>query len=109
MATVRASCADCGDFEIGSSEVLVRVCVNDNKGSYVVRCPLCTMAVAKAAEPRVVQLLVDVGSPLTMWHLPAELTEAHTGPPLTHDEMLAFHLLLDTDDWFRLVASMVKG
>lgn len=108
MATVRATCADCGDIEVGSDEVKVRVCVDDDQGSYVLRCPRCTMAVAKAAEPSIVQVLVAAGSALTMWHLPAELTEAHVGPPLTHDELLAFHQLLERDDWFALVDAMTK-
>lgn len=108
MATVRATCADCGDIEVGSAEVKVRVCVDDNRGSYVLRCPRCTMAVAKLAEARIVQVLVAAGSTLTMWHLPGELTEAHVGPPLTHDELLAFHQLLETDNWFALVDSTTK-
>jgi hypothetical protein len=109
MGIVRASCADCGDIEITSAEVRVRVCVDDNAGSYVLRCPRCSMAVARPASPRVVRLLVEVGSPLTMWRLPDELSEAHVGPPLTHDELLAFHHLLETDGWFSRVASMVRG
>ncbi len=109
MATVRATCAECGDIETRSANVKVRVCVDDDRGSYVLRCPRCTMAVAKVADSRVVQLLVAAGSPLTMWRLPAELTEAHVGPPLTHDDLLAFHQLLERDDWFALVASLTKG
>ena len=109
MATVRANCVDCGDIEVASADVKVRVCVDDDQGSYVLRCPACTMAVAKAAESHVVRLLVAAGSPLTMWWLPAELTEAHAGPPLTHDELLAFHQLLQGDEWFAHVASMVTG
>ena len=109
MATVRATCADCGDIEVDSANVKVRLCSDDNRASYVLRCPRCTMAVAKAAESRVVQVLVAAGSPLTTWRLPSELTEAHVGPPLTHDELLAFHQLLESDDWFARVASMTKG
>lgn len=109
MSTVRATCTDCGDIEIASREVKVRVCADDNRGSYVLRCPRCTMAVAKAAGPRVVQLLVAAGSSVTVWRLPSELAEAHVGPPLTHDELLAFHQLLEGDDWFAQVASMTKG
>ncbi|MBW3574250.1 MAG: hypothetical protein KY450_05185 [Actinobacteria bacterium] len=109
MATVRASCPDCGDVEISTDDVQVRVCVETSVGSYAFRCPVCRAPVAKHAEAGIVHLLVSSGSPLTMWRLPAELSEAHRGPALTHDDLLAFHHLLETDGWFAGVAAMVKG
>ncbi|CAN5801076.1 hypothetical protein BH23ACT1_BH23ACT1_14600 [soil metagenome] len=109
MAQVRATCPECGDIELPSTEVKARVCVDDRSGSYAFRCPMCTKATAKPVEARVIQLLVGVGSPLTMWRRPAELTEAHRGPAVTHDELMTFHQLLETDDWFSRLASMVKS
>lgn len=109
MATVRASCQDCGDVEITTDEVQVRVCVESSLGSYSFRCPRCELLVAKPAEAGVVHLLVSSGAPLTMWRLPAELAEVHAGPPLTHDDLLNFHQLLETDGWFARLAAMVKG
>lgn len=94
MAKVRASCPDCGDIEIRTDEVQVRVCADDGTGSYAFRCPSCRMAAGKPADARVVHLLVSWGAPLTMWRLPAELSEPRHGPPLTHDDLLAFHELL---------------
>lgn len=109
MATVRASCPDCGDVETSTGDVQVRVCVDTGRGSYAFRCPRCDVAVAKPAETNVVHLLVSSGAPLIMWRLPAELAEAHAGPPLTHDDLLAFHQLLDTDGWFARLSDMVEG
>lgn len=91
MAKVRASCPDCGDVELSTDQVQVRVCVDDGAGSYAFRCPTCRVAAAKPAGARVVHLLVSWGAPLTMWRLPAELDEARHGPPLTHDDLLSFH------------------
>ncbi len=108
MATVRASCPDCGDVEISSEDVQVRVCIDTSWGSYAFWCPRCTLAVAKPANAGIVHVLVSSGAPLTMWRLPAELAEAHTGPPLTHDDLLAFHQLLQTEGWFAQVSAMVK-
>ncbi len=107
MAMVRATCPDCGDVEISTDDVQVRVCVDTSSGSYSFWCPGCDLRVAKRAEPAVVHLLVSSGAPLTMWRLPAELTEAHSGPPLTHDDLLAFHQLLAADGWFARVAAML--
>ncbi len=100
MATrIRASCSDCGDVELKVDDVSVRVCIDDNNGTYVFRCPSCTMAVVKDAEPRVVDLLVASGVSLTHWTLPAELRESRPGPRFTHDDLLDFHHLLEGDAW----------
>lgn len=101
MATrIRASCGDCGDVELRVDDVVVRVCADDNAGSYVFRCPGCDMAVVKDAEPRVVDLLVASGVALTTWSIPAELREPRgPGPAFTHDDLLDFHHQLERDDW----------
>ena len=112
MATrIRASCGDCGDVELSVADVEVRVCTDDNAGSYVFRCPSCDMAVVKDAEPRVVDLLLASGVTLSTWSAPAELREARAdGPAFTHDDLLDFHHQLQRDDWFgRLVESVGDG
>lgn len=109
MATIRASCPDCGDVELTTADIAVRVCAQDDRGSYAFRCPSCRMAVTKAAEPRIVDLLVSAGVRLDVWHLPAELQEVRVGELFTHDDMLAFHELLEGDAWFATVSEMVEG
>lgn len=100
MATrIRASCTECGDVELRVGDVQVRVCVDDDAGSYVFRCPSCTMSIVKEAEPRVVDLLVASGVELIPWTLPAELHERRAGPAFTHDDLLDFHNLLEGDAW----------
>lgn len=97
MATIRATCPDCGDVEITSDDVEVRVCVDNGQGTYIFRCPGCVMAVAKAAEPRIIELLVASGVRLHRWRLPAELEEQRVGAPISHDDLLDFHRLLADD------------
>ncbi len=109
MAKVRATCPECGDIEVASVDVKARVCVDDHTSSYAFRCPVCAKATAKEAESRVIQLLVGAGSPLTMWRRPAEVSESHNGPVLTHDDLGTFHQLLETADWFSRLASIVKS
>jgi hypothetical protein len=108
---IRASCADCGDVELCVNDVEVRVCADDNAGSYVFRCPSCDMAVVKDAEPRVVDLLLASGVSLTTWTTPAELREPRgRGPAFTHDDLLDFHDQLERDDWFdRLLDGAGEG
>ena len=102
MATViKASCHDCGDVELAIDDLagagLHRA---TTQGSYVFRCPTCQMSVVKPAEQRIVDLLVASGVELIEWRLPAELFEAHEGAPISHDDLIDFHRLLQQDDWF---------
>jgi hypothetical protein len=99
MTTIRAQCPECGDVRLEANDLTVRVCSDDDAGSYWFRCPACDAPVAKAATPHVVELLVSSGVRLDMWRRPAELQEARTGPPLTHDDLLDFHVMLESDDW----------
>lgn len=87
-------------MELRVDDVTVRVCSDDNSGTYVFRCPRCRMSVVKEAEPRVIDLLLASGVTLATWSLPAELLEAKTGAAFTHDDLLDFHALLEGDAWF---------
>jgi len=58
------------------------------------------MAVAKQAEPRIIDLLVSSGVRMHVWRLPAELAETKVGRPITWDDVLEFHDLLQRPDWF---------
>jgi hypothetical protein len=108
MATIRATCGDCGDVELTTADVRVRVCLDDNAGSYHFRCPSCQMAVVKPAEPRIVDLLAASGVEVFMWRLPAELFEARFGPRIDHDDLLDFHQLLESDSWFEELVAVVE-
>lgn len=66
------------------------------------------MPVAKDASRRIVDLLVGSGVRMQVWRLPAELHEVRTGPTLTPDDLLDFHLLLQNDGWFEQVAEAVR-
>jgi len=108
MATIRASCGECGDVEMTTADVVVRVCTDDNQGSYSFRCPECQMMVVKPAEARVVELLVASGVPLSTWRLPAELAETRRGDPINHDDLLDFHALVaDEAQWAHEVTRLV--
>jgi uncharacterized Zn finger protein len=99
MATIRASCDHCGDVELTTADVAVRVCNEDNQGSYSFQCPTCGVVVVKPAEPRTVDLLVASGVSYATWSVPAELLEPRgIGDAISHDDLLDFHQLLEDDD-----------
>ena len=109
VATIRASCPTCGDVELTSGDVTVLVCASNNASSYAFQCPHCEVAVTKPAEPRVVDLLVSTGVRLSVWQLPAEAEEVHTGPPITYDDLLEFHFALKKEDWFDRLLGAESG
>jgi hypothetical protein len=99
MTTIRAQCPTCGDVRLTACDLTVRVCTDDDTGSYCFRCPTCEAPVSKPASGHIVELLVSSGVRLEMWRRPAELLERPGGPPLTLDDLLDFHVLLQRDDW----------
>jgi hypothetical protein len=109
MAIIRASCPDCGDVELTSRDVTVRVNSVTNEGSYAFQCPECQLAVSKAAEPRIIDLLVSSGVELYVWKMPAELLEERAGPPINYDDLLTFHYDLQQTDWFERVTATAKN
>ena len=109
VATIRASCPTCGDVELTSGDVTVLVCSTTDVSSYAFQCPTCDVAVTKPAEPRVVDLLVSTGVKLSVWQLPAELEEVHTGPPINYDDLLELHFELRRDDWFERMVAFDNG
>lgn len=108
MATIRASCETCGDVELTTADVRVRVCTSDSRGEYSFRCPDCDMTVVKGAEPRTIDLLVASGVQLDTWSLPAELGEIKNGRPINHDDLLEFHdKLHDSGSWNDALSSLL--
>jgi hypothetical protein len=107
MTLIRATCTDCGDVDLGVADVRVRVCRADGSSSYLFRCPTCQMTVSKRSESRVADLLAASGVEVVHWDLPSELFEPRAGAPITHDDLIDFHLLLQDDGWQRQLSPNV--
>lgn len=99
MAIVRATCAACGDVELDIADVQIQVCASNAAATYSFQCPDCRLITSKEAGERVYAALSAAGCEIVMWCLPAELRESKLGPPITHDDLLAFHLALEDDGW----------
>ena len=68
-----------------------------------------TMTVVKPAESRTVDLLVASGVSYETWAPPLELSEPRGGgEPITHDDVLDFHEIIDGTDWFTTLSEMVE-
>ena len=106
MATVRATCPTCGDVDLIPADVQVQVCSTTGAQAYSFQCPGCRVLVNKAASDHVVAALAKVGVRSVTWALPAELAEPKVGPPITHDDLLSFHLALAGDRWQEELAGL---
>lgn len=95
-------------MQLKAHDLTVRVCSDDESGAYTFRCPDCAMPVAKEASRRIVDLLVGSGVRMQVWRLPAELLEEHAGPALQPDDLLDFHLHLQTEGWFDRLVEQVE-
>lgn len=108
MALIRATCSDCGDIELRSRDLTVRICNDSGEGTYLFRCPVCSMTEIKDADDQVIDILTAAGVKCVEWTLPKELDERPTGEAITHDDVLDFHELLSGDQWFVTLSSMVQ-
>ena len=109
MTTVRAQCPVCGDVKLEIHDLTVRVCADEGASSvYRFRCPICEETVSRDASARIVDLLVSAGAPQELWTWPAELAEQRDGPPLTPDDLLDLHVLLDDETWFDQLVALVR-
>jgi ribosomal protein S27AE len=108
VASIKAECPRCGVVRLRVPDLTVRVCVDDERGAYRFHCPRCSDAVIHDASAAICALLVSVGVQEEVWRLPAELLEEHTGPMLTPDDLLDFHLLLEREDWAEGLAALTE-
>jgi predicted RNA-binding Zn-ribbon protein involved in translation (DUF1610 family) len=98
MATIRATCTVCGDVELGTADVRVRVDPTTNQGSYSFLCPRCGSLVVKPAQPRTIDLLLASGVHYDMATAPLELADTRPVPePIAPSDIDAFADLLHDD------------
>lgn len=100
MTTIKATCPGCGEVDLTADDILLRIGAHTIASTYGFSCPDCGDYVQKPADERVVRLLLSGGVMPTLVHVPAEALEPRTGPPINYDDLLAFHELLESDDWF---------
>jgi hypothetical protein len=86
-------------------DVQVQVCDTTEHSTYSFVCPTCQLLVNKEATSQVVEILVGAGVKVVSWSLPAELSELHWGEPVSHDDLLGFHFLVQEDGWLERAVS----
>ena len=106
MATViKASCHDCGDVELTVARPRGAGVHPGRAGHLRLPLPPCQMSVVKPAERRMVDLLVASGVAARGVGPPRRAVRAPRRRPISHDDLLDFHRLLQDDGWFDSVVA----
>jgi hypothetical protein len=94
-SSIRTVCpeSDCGEVKLGVRAVTLIIDSPSRSGSYAFTCPNCGQRRVKPADERVIELLLIAG-------VEPQSATTPVDPPFTPDDLLAFHELLATDDWF---------
>ncbi|HVW80218.1 MAG TPA: hypothetical protein VHB69_04680 [Mycobacteriales bacterium] len=98
MTTIKASCPACGEVELTSDDIRLRVCSHGALSYYTFVCPGCVQEVRKPADDHIVSLLMSGGVAAEVWEVPAEALEPKPGEALSYDDLLDFLLQLTRDD-----------
>jgi hypothetical protein len=113
MTTIRTTCPRCGEVDMGPEAILLSVRENGREGSYRFTCPSCADDVEKRADRKIVALLVSAGvdirqgtgavDPNVLFDQApmAPLEVAPEGPPLSADDVIEFHFLLDDERYIQ--------
>lgn len=105
---VRATCDSCGDVELTGDGVKVLACVDTGVATFAFVCPCCGYIVNKSATNQIVASLTSAGCALIPWRLPAELDEPKVGPKIDHDDLLSFHLALESEECHQELANLAS-
>lgn len=127
MTRIRATCPSCGEVDLQPADIRLEIVGDDavtvSEGSYYAfSCPDCAGTVTKPADDRIARLLRSGGVVVTYRSgsakVEADIARAialldhpegvPVAPPLTLDDLLDFHLLLQSDDWFAQLESLVR-
>jgi hypothetical protein len=93
---------------MGAAAVVLTVVSGTTEGSYTFVCPVCDDRVDKHADRKVVMLLLSAGVEVRerIENHPSQQTldtaapeGRPDGPPLTVDDLIDFHFLLEREDW----------
>ena len=106
MTTIKATCPQCGEVDLVAEDILLRIGARASVNTYGFSCPSCGEFVEKHADERIIRLLLSGGVMPSLVHVPAEILESRSGPPINYDDLLNFHETLEQDNWFeRLIGS----
>jgi hypothetical protein len=113
MTTIRTTCPRCGEVDMGPGDILLSVGHGGDDGTYRFTCPDCFNTVEKRADRKIIALLVSAGVDIETRaghelegtrplfdQGPDPRDTLPGGPPLTLDDLIDFHFLLQDERVF---------
>jgi len=94
MTNIKATCPECGEVELTSDDIQLRISSEEYGSSYCFECPMCVSEVSKPADSRIIQLLISGGVKAKV----EGMVSASPAPAFTYDDLLDFHLELQRED-----------
>ncbi len=101
---LRTKCPNCGDVEMDPDRVSMRLASSGDRGDYAFTCPACRKHVSKPVTRAIATVLLSagvqpsgLGEPDSSSSEPAEEAPPQHAPPLTLDDLIAFHFALEDD------------
>jgi hypothetical protein len=110
VTTIKAQCDRCGEVVLAPDDIELRVDpTGATRSTYAFECTGCGDVVRKAADDRVVRLLVSGGVTLQRTASTHPEQPSTSAPTLTYDDLLDLHALLADDGWYDQLRSLVHG
>jgi len=95
MTTIKTTCAQCGDVELGPDDLWLELDPSKNNGAYRFFCPNCETLQRRPANARIVSVLLATGVGYDVF----------SSDPITESEIDQFVDSLNTaQDWTKLLA-----
>lgn len=129
MTRIRANCPVCGEVDLKPEDVRLEI-VRDDAGdvgegsTYRFPCPTCSEVVSKPADERIARMLASGGVTIAITRSRFDVDELvsllddedlvfhpelpEPGPAFVPDDLLTFHELLQRDDWFDQLRTLVR-
>ncbi|HET9724827.1 MAG TPA: hypothetical protein VFR44_13445 [Actinomycetota bacterium] len=105
MTAIRIKCPTCGEVDLSPEEMSLFMAPSGERLSYSFTCPECALEVDRPASRKTAALLIAAGVetiPLPIEDEPVLPPEDHSpdpdAPPLTLDDLIELHFLLQDDD-----------
>jgi hypothetical protein len=112
MATIRLICPDCGPVEREHTDVVARLCLDNDSGAARSRCPTCGFFFINQLDGAGFAKLIVLDVKREEWRLPLELKEPRPGGnPFTEVAIDLFMKGIEKGEanWFRQLEARVKN
>lgn len=110
MASIRASCPDCGKVLFSTNDITIIKISNCGTGKYSFICPKCKNNVTKVAESRIIDNLLAAGVEIYDESTKPLHPSLRSNPPINEEDIKFFITTLEEDqsNWITKLAESIE-